>query len=110
MRTTSSPSGIERIVAEQYRQRDVEGYTAEHDAKHHDDDLALAAACYAIPSYLRTLGPSRLPRAWPWGVSDWKPTPDDRVRELVKAGALIASAIDAHLCIDADELAEGNEV
>jgi len=27
-------------------------------------------------------------------VSHWKPTPDDRVRELVKAGALIAAEID----------------
>lgn len=29
-----------------------------------------------------------VPSGWPWERRDWKPTPDDRVRELVKAGAL----------------------
>jgi hypothetical protein len=27
-------------------------------------------------------------------MGDWKPSPDDRFRELVKAGALIAAEID----------------
>ena len=31
---------------------------------------------------------------WPWNVVWWKPTPDDRIRELAKAGALIAAEID----------------
>ena len=34
------------------------------------------------------------PYLWPWRPSWWKPTPDDRVRELVKTGALIAAEID----------------
>jgi hypothetical protein len=37
---------------------------------------------------------SWLPGWWPWAERFWKPTPDDRVRELVKAGALIAAEID----------------
>ena len=31
---------------------------------------------------------------WPWNLIWWKPTPNDRIRELVKAGALIAAEID----------------
>jgi hypothetical protein len=37
---------------------------------------------------------ARIKHAVPWGESWWKPTPEDRVRELVKAGALIAAEID----------------
>lgn len=33
-------------------------------------------------------------RQRPWDNEWWKPSPDDRKRELVKAGALIAAAID----------------
>jgi len=35
-----------------------------------------------------------VPPIWPWEKSWWKPTPNDRVKELVKAGALIAAEID----------------
>ena len=31
---------------------------------------------------------------WPWKEAWWKPTPEDRIRELVKAGALIVAEID----------------
>lgn len=34
------------------------------------------------------------PAGWPWHPKWWKPTPDDRIRELAKAGALIAAEID----------------
>ena len=31
---------------------------------------------------------------WPWDLEWFKPSPYDRIRELVKAGALIAAEID----------------
>jgi hypothetical protein len=31
---------------------------------------------------------------WPFFTRPWKPTPDNRIRELEKAGALIAAEID----------------
>lgn len=31
---------------------------------------------------------------WPWDDKYWKPTPEDRIKELSKAGALIAAQID----------------
>jgi hypothetical protein len=54
----------------------------------------LAAACYATPPYARVLqGHEDVPIDWPWQPQDWKPGPD-RIRELVKAGALVAAEID----------------
>lgn len=73
-----------------------EGYDEGHDAGH-DDELALAAAAYAVPSEVEGWRES----LWPWDSQYWKPTPHDRVRELVKAGALIAAAIDS-INADAD--------
>lgn len=86
-------TGVELIAAERERQVSEEGWSAEHDASHDQGELARAAGCYAFPAYKL---PTRhgLPEFWPWERSWWKPTPDDRVRELVKAGALIAAELD----------------
>jgi len=78
------PDGIDRIAAERQRQIDVEGYDAEHDRQHSADDLARAAATYATGLFA-TL--------WPWAPEWWNPS-SDRIRNLEKAGALIAAAID----------------
>ena len=91
------PSGVDLIAAERLRQVEVEGWTAQHDHDHPGDDLARAAACYALPDGWRDIrGGSRrdMPYLWPWASGEWKPTPGDRRRELVKAGALIAAEID----------------
>lgn len=45
-----------------------------------------------MPRHAR--GGDSILRAWPWEARFWKPCPDDRARELVKAGALIAAEID----------------
>jgi hypothetical protein len=94
-------TGIELITAERKRQIEKECWTAEHDRLHMHGELAIAASCYALPKRHRTVhqntykGITRLlPMKWPWDAEWWKPTPDDRVRELVKAGALIAAEID----------------
>jgi hypothetical protein len=85
--------GAEQIVTERIRQRCTEGWTPEHDDEHVEGELARAAACYAKPAEARW--PTRgVPVSWPWSPGDWKPDPDDRIRELVKAGALIAAEID----------------
>lgn len=85
-------TGIELIAEERRRQIEVEGWTVEYDKKEHViGELALAASCYAIIPELR---PAELPPSpWPW-IGAWKPTPNDRIRELQKAGALIAAEID----------------
>ncbi len=93
-------TGVELIADERKRQIEVEGWTAEHDAEHKDNELAWAAMCYADPEehyhqenrFLKF----RQPRhgLWPkkWDIGWFKPK--ERIRDLVKAGALIAAEID----------------
>lgn len=89
----AGPSSITLIVAERRRQVEAEGWTAAHDDEHAAGELAVAAACYAIPASRRDCGSHiDYPALWPWDPSWWKP--GDRVRELVKAGALVAAEID----------------
>jgi len=96
-------SGAELIAAERRRQVEQEGYTATQDAGLSDGSLANAAACYAIPPGERLIAFGRAPVGWPWSTDFWKPTPLDRVRELVKAGALIAAEIDRLLVAEQPE-------
>lgn len=99
-------TGIEIIAEERQRQIDVEGWTPEHDSHHTSGELADAAATYAMTkesrAFLQKIAKdffeykeeSTTPTIWPWDAEWYKPTPDDRVRELAKAGALIAAEID----------------
>lgn len=77
--------GINLIEAERERQIYREGWTEEHDDKHVNNELALAAACYAVPDVFSQ-------GYWPWDLSWYKST--TRIKDLVKAGALIAAEID----------------
>lgn len=89
-------TGVELIADERQRQVSEEGWTAEHDKEHDSGQLALAAACYALGRCAgsETDEKSALFKHWPFSFLWWKPTPDDRIKELVKAGALIAAEID----------------
>lgn len=95
-------TALELIAAERERQKTVEGWTEEHDDQHDDEQLASAAAAYALPAFRREgrmgeragYGQLMWRFLWPWDTRWWKPTPDDRVRELVKAGALIVAEIE----------------
>lgn len=79
------------IAQERQRQIEKEGWTPEHDTDEHaDGELAMAAVCYALPDCDRQVE-NGVPFFWPFD-GNWKP--GDRVRELVKAGALIAAEID----------------
>lgn len=86
--------GAQRIAAERARQAMDEGYQTTIDAvinRDNPDMLARAATCYALPAHERA---GRVDLLWPWPADAWKPTPGDRIRELEKAGALIAAEID----------------
>jgi hypothetical protein len=79
------------IAAERVRQLSVEGWTAEHDDTHKRWELSRAALCYLREAKGRGFG-SSAPREWPWSEDWWKP--EERITDLVKAGALIAAEID----------------
>lgn len=84
--------GAELIAAERRRQVEVERYTSEGDDHYDGTELLWAAHCYLHSE--ADLDETGTPVDWPWHEMFWKPTPDDRIRELVKAGALIAAEID----------------
>ena len=91
-------TGIELIAVERQRQIAVEGWTPEHDDEHDAGQLSEAAACYADlaayqGSHVDSPIDKRPPMGWPWSPDWWKPSPD-LIRNLVKAGALIAAEID----------------
>ena len=90
-------SGIELIAYERLRQMEAEGFSTKHDDAHVDGALLSAALCYAGVERLLAIGApvsrSTPPFEWPWSDADWKPS-DDAIRNLVKAGALIAAEID----------------
>lgn len=98
-------SGVGLIASERERQVSEEGWSPEHDDTHTEGELAEAAACYAMPTIWREATVNQntdtslieylLDGLSLQGWSSWfKPSPENRVRELVKAGALIAAEID----------------
>lgn len=84
-------TGIELIAEERQRQIEVEGWTSANDDLWYGDEMAIAASCYCLPVGQREY---RVRDQWPFAYKWWKPTPNDRIRELQKAGALIAAEID----------------
>lgn len=92
-------TGIALIAEERQRQISEELWTAEHDDKRHRKyELTLAAMSYAAvvaaPDESAASPAESAPTDdWPWSKKWWKPS-DDPVRNLVKAGALIAAEID----------------
>lgn len=82
-------TGIEVIAAERERQINEEGWTACHDDRYTLGQLAKAATCYLYKN-----DDGKPFWFWPFQMCWWKPTPDDRIKELAKAGALIAAEID----------------
>lgn len=94
-------TGAELIAQERERQMSVEGWDARHDTGHLKAELTQAAICYAADVAAKYETPkwrdelrSLAIHFWPWDKQWWKPTPDDAIRQLTKAGALIAAEID----------------
>ncbi len=92
-------TGVELIAAERKRQIEEEGWTAEHDDDTHQiGDLSRAGALYALETPLD--GPTIYPpRGWPWADTWWKISPN-KLRNLAKAGALIAAEMDRLMRIE----------
>jgi hypothetical protein len=84
---SAEPTGVSLIADERAAHPTREGWTPEHDDQHDRGEMVEASICYAA----QTLNPRPVAR-WPWGGQWWKPK--DPIRNLVKAGALIAAEID----------------
>lgn len=96
-------NGIELITEERKRQIEKEGWSESHDAEHSDMSLAVAGASYALHAASAHTGEhfswgdifrECALKVWPFDREWFKPTPEDPIRQLVKAGALIAAEID----------------
>lgn len=74
--------GAALIAKERERQVSGEGYTLAHDHGHTSEELVSAAVAYLLCDLSR----------WPWEEKWFKPT--TARRDLEKAGALLAAAID----------------
>lgn len=99
-----SSTGAERISEERRRQVSEEQWTPEHDDQWKDGQLLFAAESYLqharlqaiVEAYANEGDPTSVytcPSQWPWDSEWWKPS-DDPLRNLEKAGALIAAEID----------------
>lgn len=102
--------GAELIAVERQRQIEEEGYAPDFDQRWEADELAVAAACYAMPEALyverRGAGHVRFVDPWPFRQGADKrnrnanypnaiPTEGpERVQMLIRAGAFIAAEID----------------
>lgn len=94
--------GLRMITNERQRQMAVEGWTPEHDDTHHMGELSMAAHAYAEVSSAMCRGATAeefdgfmmvSEGDWPFDADSWKPSAHP-IRNLVKAGALIAAEID----------------
>lgn len=106
---------IELITEERERQQEKEGWTFEHDDKHTDQSLAMAAALYASPrdylelvEYCGECSSPDISDPWPWTsytepsrggpsqkINAWdKRGQHSRMRRLQIAGALIVAEIE----------------
>ncbi len=93
------PDAIAIISEERREQLEKHGYNIQHDDLHMHGELASAAACYAIPEGQHPHHSLNRMEHWPWEDEHWKPSPEDRIKELAKAGALIAAELERHLRI-----------
>lgn len=97
-------TGVELIAQERQRQIEEEKYDIEGDKNFNpNEELARSAVCYALPNDNKIYDYYGKPILWPWHKRYYKPCPNDRIRELVKAGALIAAEIDRLQEIDGKE-------
>lgn len=93
--------GVQRIGQERVRQVEAEGWTAKHDDAYADHELRRAAQGYLSAVEERAEGVSEgvigsdPPDDWPWAEDWWKPK--SGIRDLERAGALIAAEIGRRL-------------
>jgi hypothetical protein len=86
----ASTSGIELIAAERQRQIDAEGWSPEHDDGHTNGEMAFSAAAYALWDTDKRVAVNTLEHRG----SCFPLKPGGQIRNLVRAGALVAAEID----------------
>lgn len=85
-------TGAQLIADERKRQIEKEGWTKEHDSQHNYLEFVKAAISYCIVNFSEEQAKEDSKAWWPWDEKWYKPK--DNLKDLVRAGALIAAAID----------------
>lgn len=91
-------TALDLAVAELGRIRNVKGFSEEMDDTQINEQLVRAAV-----AYLRTDGEF----SWPWNPDTFKPSPDDRKRELTKGIALALCELDRLIRAERREHVDG---
>ncbi|UZT80627.1 hypothetical protein OF113_11470 [Ectopseudomonas chengduensis] len=110
---------VNRVLAERIRQIQEHGYDSDHDDDHACDEIAALATYYAMPpsarywdatstGYGATLGEAILPEGWT--AKPWDGEEAGRIRELVKAGALIVAELERLLRAEERYAEQADEV
>ena len=73
---------IQAVIKERNRQREVEGWTIEHDDAQDSGGLFYAGRCYFKNTF----------DGWPYDDEWWKPK--DRLRNLIRAGAFFVAELE----------------
>ncbi|MNQ66735.1 hypothetical protein D3C85_812340 [compost metagenome] len=94
--------GVELIAIERKRQVDDLNWDYTDKELYDNNQLSTAGLVYALSEedkswFEHEIGINFPKLFWPWNDKYYKPTPKYRVRELVKAGSLIAAQIDYEL-------------
>lgn len=88
-------TAIDLAVAEVGRIRNVKGFSEEGDDTQINEQLVFAGVQYLLPERGREEdGCDGAPNWWPWNPDAWKPSPDDRKKELTKGIALALCELD----------------
>lgn len=98
-------NGLEHISEERKRQQEDLKWTPENDDRYINNELGNAATAYLLANDLEIVSEDPMKNVtisvmmrrdmfWPFKDYSFKPSPEDRVKELAKAGALIAAEID----------------
>lgn len=110
-------AGVLAEVAEERRRQVEHGFDAEHDDRETNGQIPAGAAHYAMaasmaawlgkPDWPSVGGPiAKMPRAWPWARTWWKPGCARRM--LIKAIALLVAEVErrdratARACVPGD--------
>lgn len=89
---------LEAIFEERARQIHSKGFDSERDDRYVNGELAEAAGAYVLQAAIQSVEsfPGELGEPglswWPWPKSGWKP--QDRERNLIRAGALIVAELE----------------
>lgn len=101
-------SGAALVYKERGRQIHGEGFSIAHDDTHARGELAKAAVCYAVFDKSPISESIFIKNFWPWSWAWWKP--DTRIRNLVKAAALLCAEIDRLLRLEKALGQAGDEI